>query len=145
MALGVAVTRTTALTIPKRDNVICLKHPINYTSDKGALFEVHFEKARHLYGEDINPFEAQLIADGFGKQYWQVKLLEQSTYEKVVSLANEGLNQKEIAEEFDHIIADQTAKSSQQTLNNVKAQFQHLICGGNISNKSEYCQTNPNS
>ncbi len=32
------------------DNVICLKHPINYTSDQGALFEVHFEKARHLYG-----------------------------------------------------------------------------------------------
>ncbi len=82
------------------DNVICLKHPINYTSDQGALFEVHFEKARHLYGEDIEPFEAQLVTDTSGKQYWQVKLLEQSTYEKVAALANEGLNQKEIAEEL---------------------------------------------
>lgn len=83
------------------DNVICLKHPINYASDQGALFELHFEKARHLYGEDIDPFEAQLVTDGFGKQYWRVKLLEQSTYEKVTVLANEGLNQKEIAEELD--------------------------------------------
>lgn len=82
------------------DNVICLKHPINYTSDQGALFEVHFEKARHLYGEDIEPFEAQLVTDGSGKQYWQVKLQGQSTCEKVSALANEGLNQKEIAEEL---------------------------------------------
>lgn len=85
------------------DNVICLKHPVNYTSNQsnqGALFEVHFDKARHLYGKDIEPFEAQLVTDGCGKQYWQVKLLEQSTYEKVSALANEGLNQKEIAEEL---------------------------------------------
>ena len=82
------------------DNVICLKHPINYTPDQGALFEVHFEKARHLYGEDIEPFEAQLVTDTSGKQYWQVKLLEQSTYEKVAVLANDGLNQKEIADEL---------------------------------------------
>lgn len=68
--------------------------------DQGALFEVHFEKARHLYGEDIEPFEAQLITGSSGKQCWQVKLLEQSTYEKVTVLANEGLNQKEIAEEL---------------------------------------------
>jgi len=82
------------------DNVICLRHPINYASDQGALFEVHFEKARHLYGEDIEPFEAQLVANGSGKQYWQVKLLEQSTYDKVTALVNEGLNQQEIASEL---------------------------------------------
>jgi len=82
------------------DNVICLRHPINYASDQGALLEVHFEKARHLYGEDIEPFEAQLVANGYGKQYWQVKLLEQSTYDKVTALVNEGLNQQEIASEL---------------------------------------------
>ena len=82
------------------DNVICLKHPIDYTPDQGALFEVHFEKARHLYGEDIEPFETQLVADGLGKQCWQVKLLEQSTYDKVTALVNEGLNQQEIAKEL---------------------------------------------
>ena len=82
------------------DNVICLQHPINYASDQGAVFEVHFEKARHLYGKAIEPFEAQLVTDSFDKQYWQVKLLEQSTYEKVIALAEEGLNQREIAEEL---------------------------------------------
>jgi hypothetical protein len=83
------------------DNVICLKHPVGYTPEQGALFEVHFEKARHLYGENANPFEAQLFTDNTGKQCWQVKLLEQSTYEKVINLANEGLSQKEIADELD--------------------------------------------
>jgi len=83
------------------DNVICLKHPFNYTSDQGALFEVHFEKARHLYGEDIAPFEAQLVTNDLEEQYWQIKLLEQSTYEKVLGLVNEGLCQKEIADELD--------------------------------------------
>jgi putative DNA primase/helicase len=82
------------------DNVICLKHPFNYSSEQGALFEIHFEKARHLYGEEIEPFEAQLITCDSGKQCWQVKLLEQSTYEKVTGLINEGLNQKEIANEL---------------------------------------------
>jgi hypothetical protein len=82
------------------DNVICLKHPITYTSEQGALFEVHFEKARHLYGKDIEPFEAQLVTNGSDSQSWQVKLLEQSTYDKVIALANAGLNQKEIAEEL---------------------------------------------
>ncbi|EKE00854.1 MAG: hypothetical protein ACD_21C00265G0008 [uncultured bacterium] len=83
------------------DNVICLKHPIGHTPEQGALFEVHFEKARHLYGEDAASFEAQLFTDNTGKQLWQVKLLEQSTYEKVISLATEGLNQREIADELD--------------------------------------------
>jgi hypothetical protein len=83
------------------DNVICLKRPISYVPQQGALFEVHFEKARHLHGEDTSPFEAQLYIDSLGKQYWQVKLLEQSTYEKVISLVNEGLTQKEIADELD--------------------------------------------
>jgi len=83
------------------DTVICLKHPVGYTPEQGALFEVHFEKARHLYGEDTNPLEVQLFTDSVGKQNWQVKLLEQSTYEKVAGLANEGLSQKDIADELD--------------------------------------------
>lgn len=83
------------------DTVICLKHPVGYAPEQGALFEVHFEKARHLYGEDTSPLEVQLFTDSAEKQNWQVKLLEQSTYEKVAGLANEGLSQKEIAYELD--------------------------------------------
>ncbi len=52
----------------------------------------------------MGPFEARLASnsdgDGEGNQYWQVKLLEQSTYEKVTTLLNEGLSQKEIANEL---------------------------------------------
>ena len=108
------------------DNVICLKHSINYAADQGALFEVHFEKARHLYGEDIEPFEAQLVTDNSGKQYWQVKLLEQSTFDKVTDLLNKGLNQAEIAEELNihkstvsrHVKNAKTSKTSENLNSN---------------------------
>lgn len=87
------------------DNVICLKHPKDYTQKQGALFEMHFEKARYLYGDDTKPFEAQLSTDTYGnhygKQSWKIKLLEQSTYDKVINLANNGLSQIEIADELD--------------------------------------------
>jgi putative DNA primase/helicase len=83
------------------DNVINLKRPKNYTPDKGAFFEVHFEKNRYLYGAEVIPFEAQLSTDSEGKQCWLTKSLELSTYDKVVSLTQEGLSQKEIADELD--------------------------------------------
>jgi RecA-family ATPase len=41
--------------------VINLKHPADYSSEKGAQFEVHFEKGRELYGEDSKPFLAQML------------------------------------------------------------------------------------
>lgn len=83
------------------DSVISLKKPQDYTIDQGAYFEVHFEKARHLHGELIMPFEAQLITDAQGLQQWSTKSLEKSTFDKVVRLFNEGLSQQEISRELD--------------------------------------------
>lgn len=82
------------------DIVLNLKRPADYLPSDGAIFEVHYEKARHLHGEETNPFEACLLADDHGHQLWVTKPLEESTFEKVVSLANEGLTQKEIADEL---------------------------------------------
>jgi len=42
------------------DTVIILRKPENYSHDSGTCFEVHFEKNRGLYGENIKPFEAHL-------------------------------------------------------------------------------------
>jgi integrase len=42
------------------DTVIALKRPGDYTPDMGACFEVNFEKARGLFGDDTKPFEARL-------------------------------------------------------------------------------------
>lgn len=80
------------------DTVINLRHPGDYTPDQGATFEVHFEKARGIYGEDTKAFEAQLTTTPTGLQSWTVKHLEESTLEKVVKLLQEGLSQVEVAE-----------------------------------------------
>jgi putative DNA primase/helicase len=80
------------------DTVINLRHPGDYSPDQGATFEVHFEKARGIYGEDTKPFEAQLTTRPDGLQEWTVKALEESTAEKVVVLLKEGFSQVEVAE-----------------------------------------------
>lgn len=80
------------------DTVISLQRPGDYTPDQGATFEVHFEKARGIYGEDTKPFEAQLITTPEGLQTWAIKPLEESTVEKVAALLNEGIPQHEIPE-----------------------------------------------
>ncbi len=82
------------------DTVIALKRPGDYTPEKGCCFEVHFEKARGIFGDDVKPFEAQLITTG-DKQEWLTRTLEQSTAEKVAALLNDGLSQVEIAEELE--------------------------------------------
>lgn len=82
------------------DVSISLKRPSNYDPDQGARFEVRFEKARHLTGADSAPFEAWLQADEQGRQAWTVKPLVETTFERVVELANLGMTQKEIADEI---------------------------------------------
>ena len=83
------------------DTVISLKRPPDYESGQGAKFEVHFEKGRDLHGSDAEPFEAALVSDVHGNQTWSILKLADSTYERVVALANEGLSQVDIAVELD--------------------------------------------
>lgn len=83
------------------DTVISLKRPPDYESGEGAKFEVHFEKGRDLHGSDAEPFEAALVTDVHGNQTWSILKLADSTYERVVVLANEGLSQVDIAVELD--------------------------------------------
>ena len=82
------------------DTVINLRRPVDYNPESGAVFEVHFEKARGLHGADVAPFEAALRTDDEGNQIWLTRSLELCTYDKVISLANDGLSQKDIAEEL---------------------------------------------
>lgn len=82
------------------DTVISLKRPEDYNPDKGAAFIINFEKARGFYGEDANPFEANLTEDVTGKPCWLIKSLEESTYDKVITMLNDGVSQKDIAIEL---------------------------------------------
>jgi DNA-directed RNA polymerase specialized sigma24 family protein len=67
---------------------------------EGARFEVHFEKARGLHGEAVEPFEACLTADISGRLLWTMKSLEAATEQKIQLLADEGLPQTAIAREL---------------------------------------------
>ena len=82
------------------DCVIRLQRPADYEPTQGAAFEVHFDKARGVHGEDASAFEARLATDAHGRQLWTTRTLEESTYDRVIDLANAGLAQKEIAEEL---------------------------------------------
>jgi len=83
------------------DVVLDLQRPVDYEPTQGARFEVEIKKGRHLIGEDAESFEAQLTTGPNGFQVWIYKTVTQSTFDRVVVLANEGLNQTEIAKELD--------------------------------------------
>lgn len=82
------------------DTVISLRRPPEYSPKQGAVFEVHFEKARGIHGDEVEPFEAVLGQDASGRQVWTTRSVEHSTAEKVAALLREGLSQQEIAEEL---------------------------------------------
>jgi hypothetical protein len=82
------------------DVVISLRRPPNYDPAEGACFEIHFEKARHLFGDDTKPIEAKLTQDAKGQACWTTRSVEETTLDRVVELANEGLSQSEIANEL---------------------------------------------
>lgn len=83
------------------DVVLSLKRPPDYEFDDGATFHVIYEKARHLFGQDTSSFEAKLTTDENGVQEWVTRPVEESNFDKIVSLMNEGLSQKEVAVELD--------------------------------------------
>ena len=81
------------------DTVIELKKPKDYCGTDGAHFEVHFQKARSLYGDEVQPFEAKLeTLDGKGT--WTTKLIRARTLEQVMELKDAKMSPKEIAEEL---------------------------------------------
>ncbi len=82
------------------DTVMALKHPVPYNPADGAVFEVHLEKARGIYGKDTDPFEARLTADAHGAQTWTLRDIEDSTLDRVIELHGLGLKQNEIADEL---------------------------------------------
>jgi hypothetical protein len=82
------------------DAVIQLKHPADYSPDQGARFEVHFRKQRNGGGEDAKPIEAALSQGPDGRQVWTYRTLEESTFDRVVALARDGLRVGDIAAEL---------------------------------------------
>jgi hypothetical protein len=76
------------------DLVLKLAQPKDYKPDDGARFEIHFEKARAIMGDDTKPFEA-MIFNG----EWTYREIENVRLQKIIALQEEGLSFKEIGEE----------------------------------------------
>ena len=87
------------------DTVIELKRPSDYRAEQGARFEVHFTKARGLYGEDTEPFEAMLSIDEQGQCSWTTRKVADLVEQRVLELLEAGCSEREIAEELkdDHV------------------------------------------
>lgn len=82
------------------DTVIALRRPADYLPDQGARFEVHFEKARALYGEDVTSFEAKLETMPDGKQAWTTRTVSDASDEQIIEMAGLGLSTREIGAEL---------------------------------------------
>lgn len=82
------------------DTVIALKRPENYATKDGAVFEIHFEKARGFLGEAAESFVAQLVINENNTQQWITRPMQNSSYEQTIAYAKKGLKQNEIAKEL---------------------------------------------
>lgn len=82
------------------DTVIALKRPDHYNPKDGAVFQIHFEKSRGFMGKDAESFEAHLINEN-DVQQWKLRPIAETSFDQVVSLTQQGLKQKEIAEKLD--------------------------------------------
>lgn len=80
------------------DVVIALRHPAEYDPKEGARFEIHFEKARHLFGADAEAFEAALDPEAEGG--WRVASIEGSVDLRIVEMLALGLSLTDIGREL---------------------------------------------
>jgi putative DNA primase/helicase len=81
------------------DTVLALRHPDDYNPADGARFEVHFEKARNIHGNDVEPFEVRMETRD-GAAIWLMNNIENLTQVKASKLFSEGLSVRDVAKEL---------------------------------------------
>jgi len=82
------------------DLVMALRRPADWQSSDGARFELHFEKARGLQGEAIEPMEARIRTDNQGVARWEWRPLQQTELERLVALISQGLSPRQAGREL---------------------------------------------
>lgn len=81
--------------------VVQLKRPADYRPVEGCRFEVHLTKARGLFGEAAEPFEATMTTDKKGRAVWTWRPLEESTKQQVLDIFTQGVTkQRDIADKL---------------------------------------------
>ncbi|MEV8518556.1 AAA family ATPase [Dyella marensis] len=82
------------------DIVIKLGRPADYVPNEGARFEVYFEKARSLSGDDVEPFEAKLETLPDGTQAWATRKVIDATDMQIIEMHDLGMTMAEIASDL---------------------------------------------
>jgi putative DNA primase/helicase len=81
------------------DTVLGLRRPSDYTPDQGARFEVAFEKARGLYGDDAQAFEAR-YEQRTDAAVWTRTEIADAELLSVVEALHDGLSIRQTAQEL---------------------------------------------
>ena len=82
------------------DVVMSLRRPTDYEPRDGARFEIHFEKARGLYGRATDPIEARLETTSLGRRRWTWRPAHIGAVERVARLLGEGLSIKQASHDL---------------------------------------------
>jgi DNA-binding CsgD family transcriptional regulator len=82
------------------DVVMALRRPADYQPQDGARFDVHFEKARGLYGDAVQPIEAKMETDNHGVAHWTWRPTHLGELERYARMLEQGMNASQIAVEM---------------------------------------------
>jgi putative DNA primase/helicase len=81
------------------DTSISLSRPSDYQPSEGCRLEIHYEKARGLFGIEAEPFEAKLeIRDGAA--VWTMRDIEDANLARAQAMFANGLTVRDVAEEL---------------------------------------------
>ena len=81
------------------DTVISLRRSADYNPADGAKFELHFEKARNLTGDEAQPLDVRLHGDDNGIR-WEYAPAEDGILDRLEALSKEGASRAEILDEL---------------------------------------------
>jgi hypothetical protein len=81
------------------DVVLQLRHPADYEPTQGARFEVHYEKARGLMGDQAAPLEASLVMTE-GRATWTWQPLADARDAEILEMHEAGTSIRVIAREL---------------------------------------------
>ena len=98
------------------DTVMRMTLPSDYDAKQGARFILDYTKARGMFGEAAESFEASMC-DGV----WTVRAATSARDEQIIALKTEGCTQREIADEVGCGLA---------TVNRVLKRREAVACGG---------------
>jgi len=81
------------------DTVISLRRPAEYSPEDGAKFELHFEKARNLTGDEAQPLDVRLHGDD-NRIRWEFAPAEDGILDRLEALVKDGASRAEIQSEL---------------------------------------------